>query len=129
LNAIAPSKRPLHTIIPGMGMRGKDAEIVFGVMGGAYQPVGHATAITNLLDFGLDAQAALDAPRVFFEPQGLSLESTIPEAVRRDLERMGHQTVAAPKPHGGGQIIVIDRKNGVLKGGSDPRKDGCALGW
>jgi gamma-glutamyltranspeptidase/glutathione hydrolase len=129
LNAIAPAKRPLHTIIPGMGMRGQEAEIVFGVMGGAYQPVGHATAITNMLDFGLDAQATLDAPRVFFDAQGLSLETTIPDAVRRDLERMGHRTAPAPKPFGGGQIIVIDRKRGILMGGSDPRKDGCALGW
>ncbi len=129
LNQIAPAKRPLHTIIPGMGMRGPDAEIVFGVMGGHYQPVGHATALTNMLDFGLDAQAALDAPRVFFEGDGLVLETEVPDGVRRDLERMGHVTKHAAEPFGGGQIIVIDRQRGILKGGSDPRKDGLAAGF
>jgi gamma-glutamyltranspeptidase/glutathione hydrolase len=127
-NVIAPGKRPLHTIIPGMALRHGKPEIVFGVMGGHFQPVGHATAITNMLDHGLDAQAALDSPRVFFDPNGLALERGVPESVKRDLEGMGHTTVWAAEPFGGGQIIAIDRKTGVLRGGSDPRKDGFAAG-
>lgn len=128
-NVIAPGKRPLHTIIPGMALRNGKPEISFGVMGGAYQPVGHATAITNMLDYGLDSQAALDAPRVFFDATGLSLERGVPETVKRDLEAMGHVCQWAEEPFGGGQIIAIDRKTGVLRGGSDPRKDGFAAGY
>jgi gamma-glutamyltranspeptidase/glutathione hydrolase len=127
-NVIAPGKRPLHTIIPGMALKGGKPEIVFGVMGGHYQPVGHATAITGMLDYGLDPQAALECPRVFFDAAGLSLERGVPASVKRDLEAMGHACVWAEEPFGGGQIIAIDRKTGVLRGGSDPRKDGIAVG-
>ena len=128
LNAIAPGKRPLHTIIPGMALKGGKPEIVFGVMGGQYQPVGHATAITNVLDFGLDPQAAIDCPRAFFDPAGLALERGVPESIKRELEAMGHNVIWAEEPFGGGQMIQIDRKTGVLRGGSDPRKDGFAAG-
>ncbi len=128
-NVIAPGKRPLHTIIPGMALRNGKPEISFGVMGGAYQPVGHATAITNMLDYGLDSQAALDSPRAFFTPDGLALERGVPETVKRELEAMGHTCAWAEEPFGGGQIIAIDRKSGVLRGGSDPRKDGFAAGY
>ena len=127
-NAIAPGKRPLHTIIPGMALKNGKPEIVFGVMGGQYQPVGHATAITNMLDYGLDPQAAIDCPRAFFNPEGLALERGVPESVKRDLEAMGHKVAWAEEPFGGGQMIQIDRKTGVLRGGSDPRKDGFAAG-
>ena len=127
-NAIAPAKRPLHTIIPGMALSAGEAEIAFGVMGGAYQPVGHATAITNMLDYGLDPQSALDAPRVFFDAAGLTLETGVPDNVEHELVAMGHATARAVEPFGGGQIIRIDRKRGVFVGASDPRKDGVALG-
>lgn len=128
-NAIAAGKRPLHTIIPGMALSGGEPEIVFGVMGGAFQPVGHAHVIANMLDYGLDPQAALDGPRVFFEDGGLMLESGVGETVARQLADMGHQVKRADEPFGGGQIIRIDRKRGVLIGGSDPRKDGFAAGY
>ena len=127
-NVIAPGKRPLHTIIPGMAMRDGQPEIVFGVMGGDYQPLGHAHVLTSMLEHGLDAQAAVDLPRGFFDAQGLVLESGVPDAVAAKLADMGHPVARAPEPLGGGQIIVYDHQAGVLKGASDPRKDGFAAG-
>ena len=127
-NVIAANKRPLHTIIPGLAMRAGRPEIVFGVMGGDYQPLGHAQVLTSMLEQGLDAQAALDLPRVFFDIAGLVLETGIPEAVASQLAAMGHSITRAPEPFGGGQIIVYDYAAGVLKGASDPRKDGFAAG-
>ena len=128
-NAIAPGKRPLHTIIPGMALKGGEAEIVFGVMGGAFQPVGHATVMQNMLDYGLDPQSSLDAPRIFFEDGGLTAEKGVPEATKHELAAMGHTMKDADEPFGGGQIIRIDRERGVVIGGSDPRKDGFAAGY
>ena len=129
-NCIASGKRPLHTIIPGMLAKDGRAVMPFGVMGGHYQAVGHSHLLTNLLDFGLDLQAALDLPRVFAEPGGpVEIESGVPAASVERLRALGHQTCAAAKPLGGGQAIQIDWQTGVLTGGSDPRKDGCALGY
>ncbi len=127
-NVIAPGKRPLHTIIPGLATRDRAPEVVFGVMGGDYQPLGHAHVLASMLEHGLDAQAALDLPRVFFDAKGLVLETGVPEAVAVQLAAMGHTIARAPEPFGGGQIIVYDRVAGVLKGASDPRKDGFAAG-
>ena len=127
-NVLAPAKRPLHTIIPAMATRNGEAEICFGVMGGAYQPVGHVTAFTNMVDFGLDPQAALDAPRCFFEGDSLVAEHGVPDDVAATLGAMGHAVVRPDEPLGGGQIIRIDRARGVLIGGSDPRKDGFVAG-
>ena len=128
-NVIAPGKRPMHTIIPALAFeRGRPA-IGFGVMGGHYQPVGHVHVLTNLVDFGLDPQAALDAPRAFAQDGELRLERGVPRATAEALARLGHRIVPAGKPLGGGQIIVIDHARGVLLGGSDPRKDGLALGY
>lgn len=127
-NVIAPGKRPLHTIIPGLATRNGRPEIVFGVMGGDYQPLGHAHVITSMLEHGLDAQAAIDLPRVFFDAQGLVLETGVPDAIAAQLQAMGHTIARAPQPFGGGQMIVYDHRAGVLKGASDPRKDGFAAG-
>ena len=127
-NVLAPGKRPLHTIIPGMATRDGRPEIVFGVMGGDYQPLGHAHVITSMLEHGLDAQEALDLPRVFFDAAGLVLETGVPDAMASELQGMGHNITRAPEPLGGGQIIVYDHAAGVLKGASDPRKDGFAAG-
>jgi gamma-glutamyltranspeptidase / glutathione hydrolase len=129
-NAIGSSKRPLHTIIPAMVMKDGLPAISFGVMGGAYQPMGHAHVLTNILDHGMDPQAAIDHARIFWDDQGvIRAEAGIaPEAIE-SLRSMGHPVEAAINPHGGGQAVVIDRENGFLIGGSDPRKDGCALGW
>ncbi|WP_157016530.1 gamma-glutamyltransferase family protein [Mesorhizobium xinjiangense] len=129
-NEYGPGKRPLHTIIPAMAMRNGRAEISFGVMGGAYQPMGQAHVLSNMLCHGMDPQAALDDPRLFWGEDGvLEAETGIAEEVRGELGARGHTLRAAENPHGGGQVIRIDHDSGFLIGGSDPRKDGCALGW
>ncbi len=127
-NAIAPDKRPLHTIIPGMLMKAGRAVMPFGVMGGQYQPTGHAHFLTNLLDYRMDVQAALDFPRVFHDGKICQVERGVPTQVRDELIAMGHKVVPAALPHGGGQAIWIAEKGGLV-GGSDARKDGCALGY
>lgn len=128
-NTIAPGKRPLHTILPGMLTRNGRAVMPFGVMGGHYQPFGHAHLLTNILDHGLDVQQALDNPRVFYQDDTVLAESGILAEVVAELQALGHKVAPAPAPHGGGQAIWIDWERGVLIGGSDPRKDGCALGY
>ena len=127
-NRIAGGKRPMHTIIPGMVGQGEHAVMPFGVMGGHFQACGHAHFLTNVIDYGMDPQAALDCPRAFHFGGVLTLETTIAEATARRLAALGHEVQWATVPHGGGQAIRIDRETGVLTGGSDPRKDGCALG-
>jgi gamma-glutamyltranspeptidase/glutathione hydrolase len=128
-NTIAPGKRPLHTILPGMLTQNGRAVMPFGVMGGQYQPFGHAHLLTNILDHGLDVQQALDSPRVFYQDDTVLAESGVAADAVAELEALGHTVAPAPAPHGGGQAIWIDWERGVLIGGSDPRKDGCALGY
>ena len=128
-NCIGPNKRPLHTIIPGLAMRGGRCEMTFGVMGGGYQAMGHAHFISNIVDYGMDVQAAIDLPRVFFEAEKTMVERGIPAAAVEGLKSRGHEVMVRPLPLGGGQAIKIDWDRGVLIGGSDPRKDGCALGY
>jgi gamma-glutamyltranspeptidase/glutathione hydrolase len=128
-NELAPGKRPLHTIIPAMLKRGGCVEMPFGVMGGQYQPAGHFRLVSNIVDYGMDPQAAIDAPRSFVEDGALMLERGYDEAVIAPLEAKGHAVRRRPDPLGGAQAIVIDHARGVLIGASDPRKDGCALGW
>ena len=127
-NELAPGKRPMHTIIPGMLRKAGRVTMPFGVMGGAYQPCGHARFVTNMVDYGLDPQAAIDAPRCFSGIDGLVVERGYSDSVRAELAQMGHQVSLAVEPIGGAQNILID-DSGVLIGASDPRKDGCALGY
>lgn len=129
-NAIAPRKRPLHTIIPGMVMKDGRPVMPFGVMGGHYQAMGHAHFITKVLDFGLDLQEAIDLPRLFAIPgtSTIEAEETIPATVITELKRRGFDIFLSNRPIGGAQAIFVDRENGTLLAGSDPRKDGCALG-
>jgi gamma-glutamyltranspeptidase/glutathione hydrolase len=130
-NCIGPGKRPMHTIIPAMATKGGRALISFAVMGGHFQPVGQAHVLGNMLDFGMDPQAALECPRLFFEDGGVTVESGISDSLRRELAERGHRIVPAEAddPLGGGQVIAIDWKRGVLIAGSEPRKDGLALGY
>jgi gamma-glutamyltranspeptidase / glutathione hydrolase len=128
-NAIAPGRRPLHTIIPALARKDGVPVLGFGVMGGHYQPVGQVHVLTNLLDFGQDPQAAIDAPRAFAYAGELQVERGVPAATAEGLARLGHRVVPSGKPLGGGQMIMVDHGRGVLIGGSDPRKDGLALGY
>ena len=128
-NAIGPRKRPMHTIIPGMLASNGRVVMPFGVMGGHFQPTGHTLLLTNLLDLGLDPQEALARPRWFAHEGELRLEEPIAETVADDLRDRGHRIARLAMPIGGGQAIWIDHQRGVLIGGSEPRKDGCALGY
>ncbi len=128
-NCIAPNKRPMHTILPAMATSGEQAEIVFGVMGGHYQPMGQSYVLANMLHYGMDPQSAIDMPRYFPFAGSVDVERGIPASLRAALAAKGHALVDIDKPHGGAQAIVIDHKSGVLTAGSDPRKDGCALGY
>ncbi|MAM25409.1 MAG: gamma-glutamyltransferase [Rhodobacteraceae bacterium] len=127
-NELKGGKRPMHTIIPGIIREEGRVTIPFGVMGGQYQSHGHARLVSNLLDFGMDLQSAIDAPRAFPDGGKLRVENGYAESVRRELSDMGHTVVAPPTAIGGAQAIRI-RQDGVLEGASDPRKDGCALGY
>ena len=128
-NCIAPGKRPMHTIIPGMVTRDGEAVLSYGVMGGHFQPMGQTLFLTNHIDYGLDVQEAIDLPRVLPLAGKLEVERGIPLAVIDQLARLGHVIDRIDRPHGGGQAIRIDRARGVLIGGSDPRKDGMAMGY
>jgi gamma-glutamyltranspeptidase/glutathione hydrolase len=142
-NALAPRKRPYHTIIPAMATRDADGSLFasFGVMGGFMQPQGHMQVLCALVDDAVDPQAALDRPRFCIEapgaaPQdavagGVALEEGIPDETRARLSDMGHPVNLVRgygrALFGRGQIILRDPVTGVLTGGSDPRADGCAM--
>jgi gamma-glutamyltranspeptidase/glutathione hydrolase len=128
-NCIAPGKRPLHTIIPSLVTRNGRAQMSFGVMGGQYQPVGQTHVLTNMLDYGCDVQEAIDMPRGLHYEGVYQLEDGVPPAIVEGLRKLGHKTTSLLAPLGGGQAIWIDWDKGTLTGGSDPRKDGCALGY
>ena len=133
-NALAPGKRPYQTIIPAMATRGDEMWLSFGVMGGFQQPQGHLQVVSNMVDFGLEPQAALDALRFSVTGENeVHLEEGVPEAVIESLKAKGHQVSVVEgydrTMFGGGQIILRDPETGVLRGGSEPRKDGCAVGW
>ena len=127
-NELTGGKRPMHTIIPAMLATGDAVEMPFGVMGGAYQPNGHARVVSNMVDFGMDPQAAIDAPRCFTDAGEMKVERGYSDAVRAELAEMGHTVITPDTPIGGAQAIRI-HDSGVLEGASDPRKDGCALGF
>jgi len=128
-NCIAPDKRPMHTIIPGMVMKDGRCVMPYGVMGGHFQPMGHTLFLTNHFEFGMDIQEAIDFPRLLPFGGKVEVERGIPADIVAGLTRMGHECIEAARPHGGGQAIFIDHDRGVLVGGSEPRKDGCALGY
>jgi gamma-glutamyltranspeptidase/glutathione hydrolase len=128
-NTFGPDKRPMHTIIPALAMKNGRCDMSFGVMGAHYQPMGHVQIMLNMLDYGMDAQQAIDCPRFFFEGENTVVENGTPQATIEGLKARGHTVTMAGSPWGGGQTVKIDWDRGTLIGGSDPRKDGCALGY
>lgn len=142
LNRLEPHKRPFHTIIPAMVTKDGKPWFSFGVMGGDMQAQGHVQVLVNMLDFGMNVQEAGDAARVRHSgsatPEGqpgdsdggtLAVESGISEATIEALRAKGHIVTRSRGGFGGYQGIRIDWTNGVLLGGTDPRKDGCAVGY
>jgi gamma-glutamyltranspeptidase/glutathione hydrolase len=135
-NRLAPRKRPLHTIIPGLLLRDGRPWLAFGIMGGDVQPQAHACFVSNLVDHGLNPQEALDAPR-FRWTGGRRVALEAPELPVREgalgaaLAARGHEVVgpgaAMADVFGGGQAIAREA-DGLLVGASDRRKDGCAFG-
>jgi len=128
-NTFGPAKRPLHTIIPALAMQAGRCDMSFGVMGAHYQPMGHVQIVLNMLDYGMDVQQAIDAPRFFFEGEQTVVEHGTPATTVDGLMERGHDVVFAATPWGGAQTIKIDWDRGALIAGSEPRKDGCALGY
>jgi gamma-glutamyltranspeptidase/glutathione hydrolase len=126
---IAPQKRPLHTLIPAFVMKDGKPWLSFGVMGGDHQAQGHVQVLVNLIDFGMNIQEAGEAARVNHGNNGLQVESAVPQSVRSALAARGHQVSESVGSYGGFQGILIDPKSRVLMGGSDPRKDGLAIGF
>ncbi len=133
-NCIAPHKRPYHTIIPAMVFRDGKLLLTFGVMGGFMQPQGQLQVLLNIIDFGMAVQTALDAPRFRYSSASNEcvFEPGIPDDVLQALAGKGHRVARLNDPYsqqfGGGQIIMVHPENGALIAGSDPRKDGCAMG-
>jgi gamma-glutamyltranspeptidase/glutathione hydrolase len=141
LNKLEPHKRPFHTIIPGFVTRKGEPVFSFGVMGGPFQPQGHVQVLMNILDFGMSPQQAGEQPRVqHYEsstPTGhrmvgggsVGFERGISEGVRQKLADMGHKVRADTGAFGGYQGIWRKENPRRYFGGSDPRKDGCAIGY
>lgn len=140
-NKYEPHKRPFHTIIPAMATKAGKPWFCFGVMGGDMQPQGHVQVLVNLIDFQMNIQAAGDAARVRHigsaQPTGspasgsgtVQVESGVEESVVKQLTEMGHRVVRSKGGFGGYQGILIDHENGVLRGATESRKDGAAVGY
>jgi gamma-glutamyltranspeptidase / glutathione hydrolase len=140
-NRLEPRKRPFHTIIPGFLTREGRPVMSFGVMGGDFQPQGHSQVLMNMIDFGMSPQQAGEQPRVAHagssHPWGgtmenggeVELERGFPDSVRKALAAMGHQVKDGVEVHGGYQAIWREENPRRYFGGSDPRKDGAAIGY
>jgi len=142
LNTLEPHKRPFHTIIPAFVTKDGKPFLSFGVMGGDMQPQGHVQVLVNIIDFGMNLQAAGDAARIRhygsqtptgkpMEPDGgaVGLETGVKREVVEELLRRGHKLYKDRGSYGGYQAIMIDPKNGVLHGATESRKDGNAVGY
>ncbi|SDK67259.1 gamma-glutamyltransferase family protein [Natronorubrum texcoconense] len=126
-NRLEPGKRPFHTLVPAIAKLDEDDWLAFGVMGGYMQPQGHVQVLSNLVDYGMSPQAALDAPRWRYRESGsLGIEERLPNAAK--LARMGHDVGVLPPVMFGGAQLVRNR-NGTLSGATEPRKDGIAIGF
>jgi gamma-glutamyltranspeptidase/glutathione hydrolase len=141
LNRLEPHKRPFHTIIPAMVTKAGQPWFCFGVMGGDVQAQGHVQILMNLIDFGMNVQAAGDASRIIHSggatPTGTSapgvgtvnVESGVTDEAVSALAALGHKVVRGKASFGGYQGILLDRENGVLHGATESRKDGAAAGY
>ncbi|BCJ87611.1 gamma-glutamyltransferase family protein [Effusibacillus dendaii] len=131
VNCLEPGKRPYHTIIPGFLTKGGRPVGPFGVMGAFMQPQGHLQVVMNMVDFGLNPQAALDAPRwQWMEGKRVEMEHTVPPHLAHALAGRGHDIQYALHSNHFGRGQIIHRlENGVLVGGSEPRTDGQAAAW
>jgi gamma-glutamyltranspeptidase/glutathione hydrolase len=141
-NTLEPHKRPFHTIIPSLVTKNGQPWFVFGVMGGDMQPQGQVEVLCNLIDFGMNVQEAGESPRIEHTgsatPKGrgeatgggtVRAEEGITKETLEELVRRGHQVERVRRNGGGFQGILIDPKTGMLHGGSEVRKDGCAAGY
>ncbi|RDV00456.1 gamma-glutamyltransferase [Trinickia dinghuensis] len=128
-NVLEGRKRPMHTIIPALLTKGDDAVMSFGVTGGHFQPTGQIQILSNIIDYGMSVQQAIEFPRMFARGDSFEVERTVPETVRNDLERRGHKVSSAENPLGTCHAIYVDRARGVFLGGSDGRRDGLAIGY
>ncbi len=128
-NKLEGGKRPFHTLIPAMAFKDGKPWLTFGVMGGDMQAQGHVQVLMNMIDFGMDVQQSGEQPRFRHFENGLALETAIGADVRKALESKGHKLTTAAGMFGGYQAIMLDPVSGALAGGSDVRKDGCAIGW
>ncbi|MEF8779783.1 MAG: gamma-glutamyltransferase family protein [Haloferacaceae archaeon] len=128
-NRLEPGKRPFHTLMPGLVEFDPDDWAAFGVVGGYMQPQGHVQVLSNLVDYGMDLQPALDAPRWRYRQDGaLALEARTPASVQSKLARRDHDVrVEIPAAFGGAQIARV--AGDVLSGASEPRTDGLAVGY
>jgi len=131
-NVLAGGKRPFHTIIPAFMERG-DQHIGFGIMGGSVQPLAHAQFVSNFVDYGMNLQEALEAPRLFKSNAPgceVAVESRVPAATLQELSARGHVIRVWPEymeAMGRGQAILHDSKKGTNFAASDPRADGAAI--
>ncbi len=135
-NYLQGNKRPYQTIIPAMATRDGELWLSFGVMGGFQQPQGHLQVVSNMVDYGMDAQKALDALRFSVDVEdtwNVRMEEDVPQEVVEELRRRGHRVEVKSgyerTMFGGGQLISRNPETGVLTAASEPRKDGLAVGW
>jgi gamma-glutamyltranspeptidase/glutathione hydrolase len=130
-NRVEPHKRPYHTLVPAFAMRDGRPWLAFGVMGGDMQPQGHVQMLVNLIDFGMNVQAAGDVARChhFQAPNVVAVEAGFAPDVLQELTARGHRLARAPGVYGGYQAIQVDPTTGAYAAGTDPRKDGQAVGY
>ncbi|NHN61199.1 MULTISPECIES: gamma-glutamyltransferase family protein [Halorussus] len=133
-NSLEPGKRPFHTLIPGLARFDEGDWAAFGVMGGYMQPQGHVQVVSNIVDYDLPLQAALDRPRWRYRESGeLAVEGRLDGAVQSKLARKGHDVrVLPPVMFGGAQVTRVEGLDGddpVISGATEPRKDGNATGF
>lgn len=109
--------------------RDGEAVLSFGITGGHFQPIGQIEILSNLIDYGMNVQEAIDQPRMFACGDIFDVEGTVPRELVEGPRPLGHRPIPAPNPLGTAQAIWIDRKGRLLRGGADPRRDGISLGY